>query len=752
MKSENLNDIDFIYSQLESNSNKIVISYDLTQKKLRYISSSVEKLFGFSKKVLMQQNTSWISNETIDDILNCNNDDNKNFENSFIEKQFNLIHKNSSIVPCLFKLLFIKNKNETIGFLAVIEPLPEDTISPLLQQYIGTLELTSHKGILVFNIPGDLIYINDEALSNIGFSKEELLGKNYLEFGESHFQKTKEAFKKYLNQGVQNTLIDIDMKKKDGSLIHARCIVSAIRNKDGIIEAYVIACKEIENNLSEKLEAYQQNFFGFLEACSEPAGLLDVNLNILALGGTALGNMSVIKNPEKIINTQFLDYVDDDQKAFLLKKRDELITQKKKQSFGIKIQDRDYNMLVYPIFNNNGEVNRIIGFAKDVTNLKLFADHLMKSEIRYQRIIQTMTEGLLITDENLKIIYVNNSVIEKTGMPESTIIGNDIRFLLTSESREKVEKSIELTISEGRSRVIADLNISEKEIISVMLSSTNIVNEKGKYGGIQVLASDITEYRRNQRSLEYKTEFQKIGVEISTDFVSYENNEIDDGIVDAMKKIGSFNNDNLVFINQFNESRTILFNSHLWHSKDYVLYNKERFSINLLPYPQLSAILFSGEVFQISNFENFPYNLPNVIKLANKINIKAGLLIPIKIKEEILGVLGFASSDEKVWSDDTVSFYKMMGSIFINAIERKRISFDLAREIMNRLSTREKEFFQYLLEGYQWPSDKRLIGKKMDVLPGTLDKFMIRIKEKVRSDELDGFIESIKYLDMSKNP
>ena len=48
---------------------------------------------------------------------------------------------------------------------------------------------------------------------------------------------------------------------------------------------------------------------------------------------------------------------------------------------------------------------------------------------------------------------------------------------------------------------------------------------------------------------------------------------------------------------------------------------------------------------------------------------------------------------------------------------------------------REIELLKFFAEGYTWPEDKRILGKKMDVLPGTLDKYHARIKEKMNIED-----------------
>jgi PAS domain S-box-containing protein len=69
-------------------------------------------------------------------------------------------------------------------------------------------------------------------------------------------------------------------------------------------------------------------------------------------------------------------------------------------------------------------------------------------------------------------------------------------------------------------------------------------------------------------------------------------------------------------------------------------------------------------------------------------------------------------------------------------MERNRLAEELIAIFMNRLSDREKELLSYLSRGYRWPAQKREICKLMDVFPGTLDKFMARIRQKLEIDDI----------------
>ena len=99
-------------------------------------------------------------------------------------------------------------------------------------------------------------------------------------------------------------------------------------------------------------------------------------------------------------------------------------------------------------------------------------------------------------------------------------------------------------------------------------------------------------------------------------------------------------------------------------------------------------------------------------------------------------MLGFDTiHDTKEWSEDAITLLKMLSVLLVNTLENKKAEKELLDIFMSRLSDREIELLKYLADDYTWPEDKRYLGKKMDVLPGTLDKYYDRIKEKMNLED-----------------
>ncbi len=169
--------------------------------------------------------------------------------------------------------------------------------------------------------------------------------------------------------------------------------------------------------------------------------------------------------------------------------------------------------------------------------------------------------------------------------------------------------------------------------------------------------------------------------------------------------------------------------------------NRQELSLN--SFPAAKSYLEKFEVIYVPDASVVPDNASAEAKLLKSINVKAFISVPMVLENKLIGFLGFESFKKIRWGNDVISLLKMTAGTLVNAIARKRIRHDLIEVVLNRLSSREREFFQYLIDGYQWPSDKRLIGKKMDVLPGTLDRFMSRVKQKIRNEEIEHFVNSL---------
>lgn len=151
----------------------------------------------------------------------------------------------------------------------------------------------------------------------------------------------------------------------------------------------------------------------------------------------------------------------------------------------------------------------ILGAAKDITELKRIEEKLQANEYRYELLIKTLEDGLLVADEEDTVIFVNDAFSEHTGMTADVLFGNRVDEVIDrlpggnrkrSRFRQDENHSFEVEYRE------------EQDNRNLIVTSVPINNRKGgKYKGRLITVRDVTELRDERVSLTRKAEcYRKI--------------------------------------------------------------------------------------------------------------------------------------------------------------------------------------------------------------------------------------------------
>jgi PAS domain S-box-containing protein len=142
---------------------------------------------------------------------------------------------------------------------------------------------------------------------------------------------------------------------------------------------------------------------------------------------------------------------------------------------------------------------------KEEKKRKKVEDILRESEKRFRIMFELSPAGIILIDENGKIIEVNSSFCERLGYDRKELVGNNIRLFTDPENDKEIQDNIS-TILTGKTMKNEVINFKKDGTkCSVILYETRMLLPDGKQGILSV-SNDITEMKKAQTELIYAKE------------------------------------------------------------------------------------------------------------------------------------------------------------------------------------------------------------------------------------------------------
>ena len=163
--------------------------------------------------------------------------------------------------------------------------------------------------------------------------------------------------------------------------------------------------------------------------------------------------------------------------------------------------------------DRNGNPTGILAIGNDITAFKNAEKAFHESESRYRRIVETSAEGILTTDVNGTIEYVNRKMAEMLGGEESEIVGknsSDFSYETDIEHLIKLRNTV-------KSRNLSGEYKFRRTDGSLQWTSFNAVplhDMEGRYIGNLAMHTDINDKKKSEEQLyiseeRFRTAFEK---------------------------------------------------------------------------------------------------------------------------------------------------------------------------------------------------------------------------------------------------
>ena len=495
-----------------------------------YFNDSLRKLTGYSKKELLGLNYNHFTNEQNRDkvfegfksVYNTGEplvDFQYEFKNKFGDKIFGetsvYLKYNSKGEKIGFYGIFrdvTKKIEEEKRFKKELEQLVDIRTQKLRESEEKYSNLFHHSidAIIIHDLEGNIIDINQKVLEQFGYTRSEILK---LKIPELHPIEVLEESEKAFNEISKKGFIrfEISFKKKNGNIFLAEVSSSLfdIGGKQviqGVIRDITIRVLT-EKKLKESEEKYRNMVnnldLGFYQVRWD--GII-INHNpafckILGYNLTEnLTNKDVHnfwQNPEER-NTYLKELKDN---GFV---RNYSVHAKKINGEKMIVQLNSHIIQI-----KNGNSNIIQGLISDITEKFELEQKLKESEERYRNLIETVPFSIALIDEKGVLIYCNPAIEKLLGYSQDELVGYEFKNLpVVNPKYVPIMLKRFVKVLEGLILPPLDIELYKKDGSLIWIRYQSTLVKLGEKTLLQTVINDISEQKK--ADLLIKEEIQKL--------------------------------------------------------------------------------------------------------------------------------------------------------------------------------------------------------------------------------------------------
>ncbi|MBD3194779.1 MAG: PAS domain S-box protein [Candidatus Lokiarchaeota archaeon] len=379
---------------------------------------------------------------------------------------------------------------------------------------------TSPTGIVVADKDGKLTYVNSQAESVLGLSKEELtntyfnnISKNATKFDGDPFPEEQFPYNivKKTEKPIFNVQIVINRKEKEKVLLNINA--SPILDRDGDFDGIVAIVKDVTQDIEKekKLRDSEERYRHLFESSPYGIGLFDLKGVLIDCNNTTNQFLSARKR-EDIVGKSFADILSNNKKnkrfiPLVTNLFNQIKSEKAPKSIEFEIQRTNGEKIwinLYCSLINLEETILIQAIVQDITQRKKAQSQLKESEKKYRFLFENSPDMIALLNEEGIFIDINNEFMKFFQINDKNqIIGDYIQdfYNLILEEDFPADDLLKTILKNEyvHSREIR-LQLDDNEIKWLNFQAT--ITEIGKNKLIHAIMHDITERKKFEKVLK----------------------------------------------------------------------------------------------------------------------------------------------------------------------------------------------------------------------------------------------------------
>ncbi|MEQ8189284.1 MAG: ATP-binding protein [Candidatus Eremiobacterota bacterium] len=336
------------------------------------------------------------------------------------------------------------------------------------------------------------------------------------------------------------------------------------------------------------------------------------------------------------------------------------------------------------VIKRTGELKTVIQkLEHEIANRIHIEKSLRESEERYRHITDTITDYIytVYLQNNIPVNTVHGpACIAITGYRTEEFDFNPYLWLqMVPEEDRKIVKDYALQILTGGNVRPVEHRIIHKDGSVRWIRNTPVLHydKLGKLLSYDGLVQDITERKQAEEALHDRLAMEELATIISSYFINLPFPELDREIICALQSIGEFVGVDRCFISLYSMNYKKLELIYEWCNNEV----KHGANTTFLEHVFSDAEkLRKFDHLYISSVSFFDGETAIDKALLRSSGIKSVLIIPLRFSNNQTGCFGlYSEKSEKIWKEEDIRLLKMVGEIFVHALERKQAEEELKK-------------------------------------------------------------------------
>ena len=310
---------------------------------------------------------------------------------------------------------------------------------------------------------------------------------------------------------------------------------------------------------------------------------------------------------------------------------------------------------------------------------------IKESQERYKELANSLPQIIFEADLKGNLTFVNSAAHLAYGYTTEDISkGLNLFDLVSNEDRERardnMQKQLTGACTDGNEYTILSRDGNKFSAIS----HTSPIIHNGKTTGLRGIIVDITDRKKMEEILHYRLTIEELITTISTRFINITSTEVDREINLALEAIGTFMDVDRSYVNIFSDDMERVKEVYEWCNKQICSRAKQIKNMSMQNYLWTVEQLKKGQYICVSSLSELPQDAETEKISWGKAEVKSILGIPLYFSNKLVGYFMLNSvKKEKKWKEEDIRLLKLVGEIFINALERKRSEEALTRSEAN---------------------------------------------------------------------